>query len=182
MAESESPSTEVLVSGGFRIEISLNEIAVTGAKGNKKYIPILLAAVFIGYLLNRSSPFWILVIIAMAGLQYWFRGVHNMRCTRETLEVTDVSPGRANRIKSYARTDVKEVRFGEVAVSKYGGTGGLIFQVADKQIKTLYGLKPIEAQRILNELQRLGFDVYQDPGMPMMVDMEKSRRKTKFFS
>lgn len=104
-----------------------------------------------------------------------------MRCTRETVEVTDILPGRVKRT-SYARTEVKEVRFGTVSIARYGSVNGLIFEVADKSIKTLYGLRSIEAQRILDELQRLGFRVYSDPGMPMMVDIEKSIRKSKFFS
>ena len=185
MIESECLSTELLVSGGFRIESSPDEITVTEAKSRESYFRYLVIAVFIGYLiivvLAQPSSFWILLLVAAGGLWGWFRGVHNVRCTRETVEVTDILPGRVKRT-SYARTEVKEVRFGTVSIARYGSVNGLIFEVADKSIKTLYGLRSIEAQRILDELQRLGFRVYSDPGMPMMVDIEKSIRKSKFFS
>ena len=190
MDESECHSTELLVSGGggFRIEISPDEVTVTEAKEKGRYLSYLVSAVFIGYLiiqvLAQPSSFWILLLVAAGGLWGWFKGVHgvhNVRCTRETVEVTDILSGRVKRT-SYARTEVKEVRFGTVSVASYGAVNGLIFEVADKPITTLFGLRPIEAQRILDELQRLGFKVYSDPGMPMMVDIEKSLRKTKLFS
>jgi hypothetical protein len=54
----------------------------------------------------------------------------------------------------------------------------LICEAAGKRIKMLYGLKSVEANKILNELQRLGFDVSRDPGMPMMVEMEEAHRRS----
>ncbi len=188
MAESECHATELLVSGGFRIEISPDQLTVTESKEKGRYLSYLVSAVFIGYLiivvLARPSSFWVLLLVAAGGLWGWFKGVHgvhNVRCTRETVEVTDILPGRVKRT-SYARTEVKEVKFGGVSVARYGAVNGLIFEVENKSIQTLYGLRPIEAQRILEELKRMGFNVYSDPGMPMMVDIEKSLRKTKLFS
>jgi hypothetical protein len=186
MTESECHSAELQVSGGFRIEISPDELTVTEAKATNKYFQYLLSAVFISYLtiiilVNHASSFWILLLVAAGGLWGRFTGVHNVQCTREMVEVTDILFGRVKRT-TYARTEVKEVRFGTVSVARYGSVNGLIFEVAGKPIKTLYGLRSIEAQRILDELQRLGFNVYSDPGMPMMVDIEKSLRKSKFFS
>lgn len=178
MAESECHSTELLVSGGFRIEIAADELTVTKTRGKNKYL-VLPLAVFVGYLVwdNRSSWLLILLVAALFGIRYWFSAIHNLRCTRETVEVIDILPGRAQKTTSYARVDVKEVRFGEVGLSRYGSVNGLIFDVADKKVKTLSGLESPEAQRILNELQRLGFNTYNDPGMPMMADIEKSHRK-----
>jgi hypothetical protein len=186
MTESECHSAELQVSGGFRIEISPDELTVTEAKAKHRYLSYLVSAVFIGYLIilvlaRGPSSFWVLLLVAAGGLWGWFTGVHNVRCTREMVEVTDILPGRVKRT-TYARAEVKEVKFGAVSIARYGSVNGLIFEVAGKPIKTLYGLRSIEAQRILDELQRLGFNVYSDPGMPMMVDIEKSLRKSKFFS
>lgn len=79
--------------------------------------------------------------------------------------------------RSFPRECVKRIRFGQVAYSRYGGTTGLIFTVDGKQEKILYGLECIEAQKILDELQRLGYDIVRDVGMRMMVEMAESRRK-----
>jgi hypothetical protein len=184
MAELAPDSTEVRVSGGFRIEISPDELVVSEARSTEASFAIYLTYgvlfLFILYklvLTNRFLPFFALLLAIV--VRYLFVGIHNLRCTRETLEVIDIFHGRAKQTKFYTRSEVKTIRFGAVSYSKYGGIGGLIFEAAGKRIKTLYGLKCAEAQDILDELQRLGFDVYRDPGMPMMVEMELSRRKSR---
>jgi len=139
-----------------------------------------LSSVYVLVSVRRSSAVLLLLLLAVGVLRYFFFGVRNLRCTRENLEVIDVFRGRAKRTRSYRRGDVGGIRFGSVSFSRYGPTGGLISEVAGKRINTLYGLRCIEAQKVLDELQRLGFNVCHDPGMPMMIEMEESRRKSWF--
>jgi len=120
----------------------------------------------------------VVLFLAIMGLPYWFGKAHNMRCTHQVLEVIDVRRGRTVQTSSYSRAEVNGIKFGAVAYSRYGAQCGLIFEVAGKRIKMLYGLKCVEAQKILHELQNLGFDVCLDVGMPMMVEMELSRRNS----
>jgi len=42
----------------------------------------------------------------------------------------------------------------------------------------LDGLEIIEAQRLLSELKRLGYDTVYDVGMPMAVEMALERRNS----
>lgn len=185
VAESSPDSTELQTSGGFRIEISPEQLSVTDDTSAKSPLWLYLTyAAFLCYVLvseGRSSAFlFLLLLSAIRAFQYLFVGVHNLRCTRENLEVIDVFHGRAKKTRSYKRSDVTGISFGTVSFSRYGATGGMIFEAAGKRIKALYGLKCVEAQKLLNELQRLGFDVCRDPGMPMMIEMEQSRRKSWF--
>jgi hypothetical protein len=174
--------TDVETSGGFRIETSPEKLTVTRAMSSKARLWIYLTYAFIFFYLlfsvGRSSAFLLLLLLAIGGLRYLFNGVHNLRCDRNNLEVIDIFPGRTKRTRSYNQSEVSGIRFGAVSFSRYGANGGLIFEVAGKKIKLLYGLKCIEAQKILDELQRLGFNVLHDPGMSMMIEMEQSRRKS----
>jgi hypothetical protein len=120
------------------------------------------------------------ILLVLATLRYWLVGIHDLRCTRDGLAVIDVFHGRKTKTRFFPRAEVRRVRFGAVSYSKYGATCGLIFTAADKSIKTLSGLKCIEAQEILDELQRLGYNVVHDPTMPMMIEMERARRKSWF--
>lgn len=177
-------SPETQVSGGFRLEVSSDEFSVAEATSTRTRLwTSLLYAVVFGYILvsaafSASSIITIGVLFLAGALQYLFVGVHNLRCTRDYLQVIDVIRGRTTRTRSFLRTEVKDIRFGAVSFSRYGSIGGLIFEVAGKKIKALYGLRCIEAQKILDELQRLGFDVCRDVGMPMMIEMERSRRSS----
>lgn len=185
IAGSAANSTEIEISGGFEIEVSPDELTVTKAGAistrARLWMYLLYALAFCYILLSAgwSSSFIFLGVLLAAGIfRYLFVGVHNLRCTRENLEVIDVVCGQTERTWSYPRSDVKGIRFGTVSFSRYGSTGGLMFEVEGKRIKALYGLKCIEAQKILDELQRLGFDISQDVGMPMMIEMEQSRRNS----
>jgi hypothetical protein len=127
---------------------------------------------------RRFPLFWTAVILIILALFAFFSSNNNLHCTRDKLDVIRVSCGRKNKIISYPEFEVKQIQFGVVTYSRYGGIGGLIFTSSGKRIKLLRGLKCVEAQKILDELQRLGYEIVRDAGMPMMVEMELSRRKS----
>lgn len=184
MAAVTANPAQVHISGGFRIEISPDELSIAQAASNRARLCmyLLYALVFCCVVVTAGwSPSSLIIIgvVLVAGLfRYLFVGVHNLHCTRGKLEVIDVIRGRTKRVRSYPLTEIKGITFGAVSFSRYGATGGLIFEVGEKRIKALYGLKCIEAQKVLDELQRLGFDVCRDVGMPMMIEMEQSRRNS----
>lgn len=169
------------VTGGFCIESSRDELTVAKLRRVSRWRNILFVFILLGILLvNRSIAAWIVLptIFALLALRIYFTPDHNLQCDRDELKVVDVLHGKTGSILRYERSEVKGIRFGTVAISRYGGTGGLIFDAFGEQVKCLYALKCVEAQKILTELQRLGYDVTTDPGMPMMVEMEQSRRNS----
>jgi hypothetical protein len=171
MADSSSYSTEVQTSEGFRIEVSSDEPTVTSVTSILTWLLTCLtygAVFYVFYVLisGRRPPAVLLLVLAVLVLQYLIVGVQNLRFTRENLEVIDVFHFRPTRTRSYKRDDVREIRVGAVSYSRYGPIAGLIFEVGDKRFKVLYGLRGREAQKILEELQRLGFHLSHDPAMP----------------
>lgn len=98
------------------------------------------------------------------------------RCDRNMLEVVAEARGKQT-ITPYSKVQVRRSRYGVVSFGKYSGDNGILFDAETKTVKILCGLRPPEAQMILRELNRLGYDVEWDVGMPMMVEMELERRK-----
>jgi hypothetical protein len=107
-----------------------------------------------------------------------FRHREVLRCTDDELEITDFDFGYAWRRRSFLRRDIKRIEFAAVGFSRYGAVTGLRFSATGKQVKCLRGLLPVEANRILSELKNLGFDTTIDVAMPMMIEIEESRRKS----
>lgn len=163
------------------IEISQDELTVTKDRSKENTFSTYLVGCVVAlcFALYWGLPFS-LFLLTMVGIGYLLSRAHNLRCTRETLEVIDIIHYQGSETRSFSRTEVKGICFGAVSYSKYGAICGLVFEAAGKKIKMLYGLKSPEAQKILGELERLGFDVIWDPGMPMMVEMETSRRQSWF--
>lgn len=175
-------SAEIQESGGFRIEISPDGLRVSKSKPRHGllWLSIVYAALFLfvllAYGLNRTLIF---LALLFAGHVYSFLlGCRSLLCTREDFSVISIFPGRQKRTKTYPRAQVEDVIFGAVSFSKYGTNNGLIFRVGDKRVKVLGGLRCIEADLILNELGHLGYKISRDPAMPMMIEMEQSRRKS----
>jgi hypothetical protein len=171
MTESASYSTEVQTSDGFRIEVSPDELTVTTVTSIGTWLLTCLtygAFLYVVYVLISGGrpPIVLLLALAVLVLQYFLVGVQNLRFTRADLEVIDVFRLRPARTRSYKRDDVREIRVGVVSHSRYGPILGLIFEVGDMRFKVLSGLRGREAQKILEELERLGFHLSQDPAMP----------------
>jgi hypothetical protein len=101
-------------------------------------------------------------------------------CNVETLTIgripENVLTGRW-KYQSFPAKSVKQLTFGIVRKS---GTASLIFNVGGKKEEILLGLEAPEASEILQGLSKLGVDTVHDPGMPMMVEMALSRRKSRF--
>lgn len=75
-------------------------------------------------------------------------------------------------MKTYAKEDVGPIAFAVITVSNHGATTkGLTFTVHENEVKVLSGLKAIEAQQVLGELHRLGYQVVTDPAMKMLIEM-----------
>jgi hypothetical protein len=181
--------TGVQLSGGFRIESLPDELTVT----RDAWLSFSSLRSRWAYFLLLS--FWLLVLAVSAGrffyigialgfvtgfLRYMFAEVHNLHCTRDSLDVIDVVRGRQKRTRSFPRTEVKNISYRALNYPMGAQHATLVVTLATQRIEALYRLKCVEAQQILYEIQRLGYDVEHDVAMPMMVEMEQSRRKSWF--
>jgi hypothetical protein len=116
------------------------------------------------------------IIFQMFQLLFGHREV--LRCSDDELEIFNFDFGYEWRRRSFLRRDIKGIEFAAVGFSGYGAITGLRFSAAGKQIKCLRGLPVLEANKILIELKNLGFDTTIDVAMPMMMEIEESRRKS----
>jgi len=188
-----------ICSGGFRIEIHPDELTVTRNRTafqpkNKTALGIIWK-VFIFIFIAFYALFSFLptalkggyaflgIFAAMIGLPAlwaYSQGSKNLHCTRDNLEVIQVARGKVRNKWAYPKDSVKRVGFAPVSYSRYGSTCGLIFRAQGKKVKTLVGLECPEAQIILQQLDRLGFDIVHDVAMPMVVEMALERRNSVF--
>jgi hypothetical protein len=106
-------------------------------------------------------------------------GRQTLLCTRNRLELTDADFGRIWRRRAYTRKGIEEIAFRPPGFT-IGARSGLSYLVAGKRVKVFSGLRAPEAERILTELKRLGFDTVHDPQMLLLVEMEQTRRKYVF--
>jgi hypothetical protein len=184
-------------SGGFRITIYPDKLTViadrTAVMSRKKlaigdffkiliYISVTIYVffIFIDATIKGGLTYLAILLLIIAASLLWSyqRGNSNIHCTCDNIEVIRVSMGRVRNQQLYPKDTVKGIRFAPVFYSKYGSICGLVFTVRGKKFKILYGLESPEAQIILEQLRRLGFDVIQDVGMPMMVEMALERRNS----
>jgi hypothetical protein len=106
------------------------------------------------------------------------KGYNDLKCTRTNLEVINTFRGQARSTQSFLKADVKQIKFGALSTFSTRPLMGLVFTAGNKQVKILEGLKCVEAQKILDQLQHLGYDIVRDVAMPMMVEMEEEHRKS----
>jgi hypothetical protein len=182
--------------GGFRIEIGSDELTVardgnagTPRTGAIAFSVLVIGATFICFkLLPDSFPSFVnapLTVLAVAAVLIglvvrWTRHarIDNLHCTRKNLGVIRVVRGRETQKRVFARARVREINFTAVSWSTSGPTFALVFKVDGKEIEVLRGIESPEAQTVLRELQRLGYDVEFDVGMAMMVQMAIERRRS----
>ena len=188
-------SEPTLSAGGFRIEIHPEEITVTADKSavqpkKRSTLKITFSEVVCGFaalyilffilpsIVNRSYAYLaaLVLIFGPSLLRAYLKGSKNLHGTGDNLEVIQVSRGKVRNKWLFPKSAIKGVRFAPVAYSRYGTTCGLVFTAEGKKVKILNGLECPEAQTILKQLDRLGFDVVHDVGMPMMVEMALNRR------
>jgi len=129
-----------------------------------------------------DKPLLILLLLAVVfGLSYlmpMFIGKKALHCTRNSIEVVNLVRGVERSRRSYPKAEVGQIRYSAVSYSKYGAVNGIVFEAAQKKVKSLSGLECPEAQIILKEFDRLGFKVFHDVGMPMLVEMALERRNS----
>jgi hypothetical protein len=116
-------------------------------------------------------------VLALASL----KGKTELRCSLEGLEIVRVVRGRVKGVRTFSRSEVKRVQFVDDSFFENGARGRLGFIASGRPVTALKRLGSVEAQKILNECRRLGYDVVCDTGMPMMIEMEESRRKSWFY-
>lgn len=183
--------------GGFRIEIGPEELIV--ARDGKAATPRTGTAVFVVFLILSAVVICFkllpdsfasfvnapLTVLVVAGVLVWLvvrwtqqARTDNLHCTPKSLGVIRVMRGRESEKRMFARTRVRAINFTAVSWSTSGPTFALVFKVDGKEIEVLRGIESPEAQTVLRELQRLGYDVEFDVGMAMMVQMAIERRRS----
>lgn len=132
-----------------------------------------------------SNSQWILLLLPPVFLAYFIVSqaiaiANNIRCTPETLQVIRITRGKEKESWSFPREEVGPISYTVFSSSRYGSTCGLQFAVQSQRVRVLSGLEIIEAQLLLNELSRLGYEVVRDIAMPMAVEIAKERRSSIF--
>jgi hypothetical protein len=122
----------------------------------------------------------VLAILIVSLLLASWRGQKTLRCTPDHLEIIHAFHGRIRRRQSFAKSEVKSIQYDEGTSIISANSGRLRFIAGKRNYQCLLGLKSLEAQRILDELRKMGFDAIRDPALPMMLEMEQSRRKHPF--
>ncbi len=190
---------ETTSSGGFRIESSQSRLEVT--KDRKAFAPtkharlklivraLILAAFGFVILMDLAESdtnrklFFIAVVGAIFLLRYLFarrQAESKIVCTRNSLQVIHLSRGKVVETSTFPKDKVGPIKFAEFSASRSGANCGLLFVVEGRKVKVLSGLELVEADKILKELGRLGYQVVRDVGMPMAVEMALERRNAIF--
>jgi len=199
MTETAIQNEALICSGGFHIEIHPDELTVTqdrtAFQPKKKtalgaIIKSVIAVFFIFYVLIILLPrisddlFGFVAacaLIIIPGVAWsLFHGVKNLHATCDLLEILQVTRGNVRNRWQYPKDSVKGICFAPVSYSRYGTTCGLVFKAQGKKVKILEGLESPEAKTILEQLERLGFDVVHDVAMSMMAEMALERRNSVF--
>jgi hypothetical protein len=186
------------VSGNVRITILPHELVVI-IPATRAGLSAILSALVIAFFLYKlvdvvrdlvidhsgsegliaSALVLLFVLWIVFQLSRWLFGHREvLRCTEGQLEITEFDFGHAWRRRSFFRENIKRIEFAAVGFSRYGAILGLRFSAEGRQVKLLRGLRAIEAYKILVALEKLGFDTTVDPAMPMMMEIEESRRKS----
>lgn len=185
----------VINDGGVRIDVRPDELTVTpdpkawqkkkSARWGRAFRFIVFGAfglALLGRIAELNHPLeFLLTFGALIGLSYsiaMFAGQYAIHCTRDSFEVIKMVRGLERNRKTYPRMEIGQITYAPVSYSRYGAVNGIVFKAAGKKMKTLGGLDCPEAQTILKELDRLGFDVLHDVGMPMLVEMALERRNS----
>ena len=132
-----------------------------------------------GQLLGLKSLIWTQLIVIPAipllvVLEMLNSGSVNLKCTQYAIQTTRVVHGKARKTFSFPVNEVTQFQYVEEPNPFNGRSRYLSFVAGGKLIKCLTGLKRAEAKLILNELDRMGFDVVRTPAMSITVQGEQS--------
>lgn len=131
-------------------------------------LALILAVLFLGF-----SVLW-------TGFRSLFPSGESLECDRRTLTIGNIPKFELRGRWRYNQFDISEIRqvtFTTVRLSKYGGIAGLALKANNKKKNILVGLEAPEADQILRALAHLGVDTVHDPAMPMMIEIIESQRK-----
>jgi hypothetical protein len=107
------------------------------------------------------SPASFLPLLIALGVLY--AGTVNLSCTQEKVQTTWMRFGKVKRVLSFSKADVTQFQYSGASNPLIGRAGYLSFLVKGETVKCLPGLKPDEAQLILNLLREIGYHVVDDP-------------------
>jgi len=125
-------------------------------------------------LVGISSFIWPMWPLALA-LRILYPVANDLKCNKDSIELTRVFRGKVRRVLKFPAVNVSSFRY-DSGMLLFGGTAGaLSFNVEDRTVKCLSGLRCVEAQMILNELRHRGFDVPNDPAMPAICQMRGNK-------
>lgn len=194
----------------FNIDVSEKLVEVrTSEVTSRPSIPFILGILFClllgGYVLVEVIPTigslvkarafnfwnWLPILVALFfGISFVWQGFRRIFpagesfvCDLDTLTIGHIPDFVLNgrwAFQSFPITSVQRLTWTALSTGRYGSTTGFTFQIDGKKKKTLWGLEAPEADQILRGLTKLGVDVVHDPGMPMIVEMALSRRKSRF--
>jgi hypothetical protein len=136
------------------------------------------------YLPYTSSPFHLesipLILIAsvtgMSILRPLFGQRQVLRFTPIAVEIESFDFGRCWRHQTILRQTVVNAAYGLWTCDR-SREPGLRISTNSRQIDLLKGLKAVEAQTMLQELDRLGYRVWYDEDLPEWIAAEQKRRK-----
>jgi hypothetical protein len=199
MTDTTTESTDTIRTGGFCVEVSPSSLRVTADKTalapkRKSAIRIALKIAFycgfgllilinIADSIERHHTIFLIGLAVIFGLSLLFsifRGRNDIYCTRDSLQVIRKIRGKISGKWTFPKNLVGPIRYAVFSSSRTGSTCGLLFSAQEKKIKVLSGLEIVEAYKILKELDRLGYEVTHDVGMPMAVEIELERRNSIF--
>jgi hypothetical protein len=114
-----------------------------------------------------SIPWVLLSICAITPLFFALRALYpgpdGLVCTRDSVRITRTSRREARNVRVFQIADIKRLQYVAEIFPWFGAAGCLGFLAKGKQVTCLSGLKRIDVQMILAELQGMGYDVVSDP-------------------
>jgi hypothetical protein len=190
---------ETIRAGGFVIEVAPDSVRVAADKialslsknaGAKKVFRAILYGCFALFVVSeiasliehRQSTFFLgfAAIFGVSLLIAAHKSKSDIDCTRDSFRVIRKVRGKTTGTQIFSKSQVGVIKYATFSASQYGSICGLLFVVDGKKVKVLSGLEIPEAYRILGELDRLGYQVLRDVGMPMAVEMAQERRNSIF--
>lgn len=193
MPDTPTKQPETVADGGFRIEIGTDDLTVTADRSawkarkrsvaSRMYVALFAMVVAALFMVRTADDGWqafvlLALILGIAAIVGWLQRTRNIYFTREAFEVIEMLHKREVGRVRYSREQVQRIEFAPVSYGRYQAVFGLVFRVDGKKVKVLRGVESPEAQIVLRELKRLGFDAVIDVGMPMAAEMALERRNS----
>jgi hypothetical protein len=122
-------------------------------------------------LISKSMIWMELIVLPVFPLlivwEILYSGTVNLKCTQDSVQITRLVWGKVRRVLSFPKSKVARFEYVEGMKLSSARSSYLRFFAGERMIKCLPGLKCTQAQLILNELERVGFDVLRDSEQPV---------------